>query len=105
MDPKPEQVAAFGQEARRRRENLGLTTEAVAARVSAILGREVKRQSITQWETRHAPRQWEKVQALDEALGAEGALAALLTGGLADRVSQLEDQMSEVLRLLRQLGT
>lgn len=106
MDPKPEQVAAFGQEARRRREALGLTTEDVAARVTEILGREVKRQSVTQWENgQGSPRQEDKLAALDEALEAGGELAALLAPRLVDEVAELRDRLSrleaEIARLVR----
>lgn len=105
MDPKPEQVAAFGREAKRRRVALGLSTREVAARATAILGRTVSRQSVEQWEAgKGTPRQQDKLDAYDQALEADGALIALLAPPQMDeRVSRLEGLVDELLDRLRRL--
>jgi transcriptional regulator with XRE-family HTH domain len=109
MDPTPEQVKAFGEEARRLRLERELTLREVAELVADEVNERVQHQDISNWETKHAPKTREKAVALDRALRAGGELVALLDGsGLAARVSRIEAvlqaqqaQIDRVLDLLQ----
>lgn len=113
MDPSGEQVRAFGDDARRRRQAMGMSAAAVAGAMTASLGRPVKRQSVEAWERgEYGPKDVETAAALDTALSAGGELAGLLLtevgGSLPDRVTRIEEtlarqeaQLDEILAILR----
>lgn len=107
MDTTAEQRAAFGSLLRRLRESAGLTPAALAALASPNGG--IQRQNIEQWERgKYAPREPWKVEALDEALNAGGALLRTLgLGTMNERLVALEERadltdarLDEILRLL-----
>ena len=119
MDPSAEQVRIFGVDARRRRSSAGLSAAVVAERMSELLDRPIKHQSVSAWERgEYGPRDYETASALDAVLAAGGELAALLAGdgsAMSDRVeaverslTALEDRVAETDRkvdeILRRLG-
>lgn len=105
MDPSPEQIAAFGAEARRRRKAAGLSARTVAEAVAASVGTRVEHQDITAWERgQYGPSSREKAEALDDALGADGDLVALLDSE-EGALSALRREVAELRRLVERLGT
>lgn len=107
MDPTPEQVTAFGAELRRLRRNAGITSvQRVAALLTEQLQRDVKHQSVSAWERgQYAPQERVVVECLDELVGADGALLAILYGptALSERVARLEAWQSRVDRQLNEI--
>lgn len=109
MDPDPGEVKAFGVAARRYRKDLGLSGREVARRMSERLGREVKHQSVYQWEKgQNGPGDVATAYVLDEVLEAKGALAGLLFPTTDRRLSALEERAARteaaIDRLLRAVG-
>lgn len=78
MDLTPEQMAAFAETARTCRGERSATD--VAKAMTARLGYKVTHQSIYQWEKPgpSKPDSIEKVRALDDELGADGRLLAIV---------------------------
>lgn len=107
MDPSPEQIKAFGAEARRLRRKAGLTAVEVATRLTAELGRTIPHQSVTAWERgEYGPQDTATAEAFDRIVDGAGALAALLVGSdLLTEVRTLRSEVADLRRLLIRLDT
>jgi transcriptional regulator with XRE-family HTH domain len=115
--PTDKQKAAFGALLRRLRTEKKWTAAALAASASWGDTPRVTQQNISDWEAGKAsPRSRQKVFALDQALGAGGALMGALgyteadvvdgakmpsTGELANRIEALEERFDTIEALIK----
>lgn len=104
MDSTEVQRVAFAAALKEAREAAGLTGPEVA---DALRGRgySTRSQSLYQWEkAQGTPRTREVLEALDEIVGADGRLVAILVGtNIEDRVASLEQTMRETQEAISEI--